>query len=278
MARTKFHLGQITLSNQQTNATIIPIDTAEEGIIIGNGTGVAGEFIIDWSSGDIKIDANGTGSNIDIDADAGITIDNNTSGDIDIIQNSSGNRILMLSEGGLEIVKEGLDSSMFIVSSGNTGGWGLTIENQNAGILRMWNVASTDGGIDIDNRNNGGIDIKNNAGRIFLSPGNGTSVEILKSQKRTVKSIINTDSPYTVADEYYVMANPSAGNIVINLPAASGNSGLVYKIKNSDTALTGNTVTVDGDGTETIDGNTTIVLNDLEAIEVVCDGTQWLIV
>lgn len=60
--------------------------------------------------------------------------------------------------------------------------------------------------------------------------------------------------------------------LTFTLPAVSGNSGLSYRIKNAGTG----TVTVDGDGAEEIDGDTTVTLDvQYESIDVVCDGTEW---
>ena len=66
------------------------------------------------------------------------------------------------------------------------------------------------------------------------------------------------DSPYTLASEIgYLRCNAVGGNMTINLPAAIGNGRLVT-IKKIDAS--GNTVTIDGNGSETIDGATTYVL------------------
>lgn len=67
------------------------------------------------------------------------------------------------------------------------------------------------------------------------------------------------DSPYTLTSETgYLRANAVGGNMTVNLPAAIGNGRLVT-IKKIDSST--NTVTIDGSGSETIDGATTYVLN-----------------
>jgi hypothetical protein len=65
-----------------------------------------------------------------------------------------------------------------------------------------------------------------------------------------------------------------SGSSTITLPkAADAGNGFAVAVKKTDSA---NTVTVDGDGTETLDGSTTRELNDQnETIILVSDGTNW---
>ncbi|MBN4066007.1 hypothetical protein JYT51_01585 [Candidatus Amoebophilus asiaticus] len=63
---------------------------------------------------------------------------------------------------------------------------------------------------------------------------------------------------YTVtASDYTILGDASSGNITITLPASSGITGRIYVIKKTDSS--GNTVTLDGNASETIDGSTTVV-------------------
>jgi hypothetical protein len=88
----------------------------------------------------------------------------------------------------------------------------------------------------------------------------------------TVTSV--TDA-YTVATSDDVVLCNSTTDFTLTLPAASGNSGVLFRIKNINT----NIVTVDGDGSETIDGATDLSLSDqYESVTVVCDGTEWWVV
>jgi len=70
-------------------------------------------------------------------------------------------------------------------------------------------------------------------------------------------SITNSDSPYTVTTETLVLADASSGAITVNLPAA--NNGVVVTVKKTDSSV--NAVTLDGNGSETIDGAATQVLS-----------------
>lgn len=76
------------------------------------------------------------------------------------------------------------------------------------------------------------------------------------------------DSPYTLTSETgYLRANAAGGNMTVNLPAAIGNGRLVTVTKTDTSAYT---VTLDGSGTETIDGATTKVLTlPNESIQII---------
>lgn len=70
----------------------------------------------------------------------------------------------------------------------------------------------------------------------------------------------------------------SGASFTATLPAASGNAGLVQEFKLT-TAPGGNTLTIDGNASETIDGATTLVLYVLnEAVTLLCDGSNWKII
>ena len=63
------------------------------------------------------------------------------------------------------------------------------------------------------------------------------------------------------------------GTFTVSLPTASGISGRIYHIKNVGTG----TITIDPDGTETIDGELTQTLNAWESISIYSGGTNWRI-
>lgn len=65
--------------------------------------------------------------------------------------------------------------------------------------------------------------------------------------------------------------------VTLTLPAASGNSGLRYDIKVTCSVSTG--ITIDGNASETIDGQTTLTLStQYEVNTIVCDGSNWHII
>lgn len=89
---------------------------------------------------------------------------------------------------------------------------------------------------------------------------------------------VTKTADYTVLDDdgySLIKVDPTAGNVTITLPTAADNSGRIIKIAVS---TTGGSVTVDGEGSETIDGLTIIVLNrKYDYLEVCSDGTGWTI-
>jgi hypothetical protein len=86
-----------------------------------------------------------------------------------------------------------------------------------------------------------------------------------------------TSASYTAAAATVILANANSAAITVNLPAASGKTGRIYTIKKTDASA--NTVTVDGNAAETIDGATTKVLTtQYEVVRIVCDGTNWHII
>lgn len=73
-----------------------------------------------------------------------------------------------------------------------------------------------------------------------------------------VKTKAVADSPYTLlSEDGYLRCNAVGGNMTVNLPVAIGNGRLVTVTKTDTSAYT---VTLDGNGSETIDGATTKVL------------------
>lgn len=74
----------------------------------------------------------------------------------------------------------------------------------------------------------------------------------------------------------YINVDASGGAVVITLPAVSGNTGLEINVKKIDGSV--NTVTIDGNGSETIDGATTrVIAVQYTAYTLVCTGSGWSI-
>lgn len=83
----------------------------------------------------------------------------------------------------------------------------------------------------------------------------------------------------TIGDATKTIAvDASSGAITITLPtAASATNGFEVTVKKTDSSA--NAVTVDGNGAETIDGATTLVLsNQNNSATLRCDGSNWILV
>lgn len=92
-----------------------------------------------------------------------------------------------------------------------------------------------------------------------------------------VKTITNTDSPYTVTDEKLVLCDATAGVITVNLPPVVDWPGEIIRVKKIDSS--DNAITIDGDGAETIDGATTVtIVYQYQTLSFTNDGTSVYII
>lgn len=83
----------------------------------------------------------------------------------------------------------------------------------------------------------------------------------------------STDQTLT-AGQYTVRMDASGANRTVTLPAASGCAGRIYVIKKIDSSA--NTVTIDANSTETIDGALTQVLTtQYQSYTIQSNGTNW---
>ena len=88
---------------------------------------------------------------------------------------------------------------------------------------------------------------------------------------------VSKTETYTASDESVILVDASSGAVTINLPAASGLSGREYTIKKTDSSV--NAVTIDGNASETIDGETTEVIYDEDdSLTIICNGSNWHVV
>jgi hypothetical protein len=117
------------------------------------------------------------------------------------------------------------------------------------------------------------VAIKVDASEDTLDLGVNTQAEIIVYKKKIVSK--TADYTATTSDEI-ILVDASSSNVTITLPAVSGNSGVHFHIKKTDSST--NTVTVDGSGSETIDGATTqVISSQYDSMHIVCDGTEWWI-
>lgn len=135
-----------------------------------------------------------------------------------------------------------------------------------------WMVASNTG---CKVRETGTANINRYANNDGLDPslilGGGSLIE-----NENVVGPIGVD---TTLDEFMrtVLVTAAAANRTETLPPAASAKWRKYTIKKTD--ATANTVTIDADGAETIDGAASIALgSQYESVTVQSDGTQWWIV
>ncbi len=91
----------------------------------------------------------------------------------------------------------------------------------------------------------------------------------------TLFNIASKTAAYTATTaDTVLLCDASSGAFTLTLPAASGNAGLYYLIKKIDSSA--NAITIDANGSETIDGATTYVSEmEDQAVLIVCDGSNW---
>ena len=86
-----------------------------------------------------------------------------------------------------------------------------------------------------------------------------------------------TTTYITLATDGFIRADATAGNFVITLITAVGNTGLIQVFKKID--ATNNTVTLDANTTQTIDGALTYVLStEDQSVTIISDGANWHVI
>lgn len=86
-------------------------------------------------------------------------------------------------------------------------------------------------------------------------------------------TVILTTHTAAIEDAVLVDDDTAGGAVTVNLPLAAANGGKLYHIKKLGTT---GSVTVDGNGSETIDGSLTFTLTaQYQAITIVTDGSNW---
>jgi hypothetical protein len=90
----------------------------------------------------------------------------------------------------------------------------------------------------------------------------------------TTLPFTNQTANYTI-DNTDCVINCTANTFTVTLPTAVGVEGQYYIIKNSGTGV----ITIDGDGSETIDGaaNKNLAVQ-YESLTVISNGVNWLVI
>lgn len=90
----------------------------------------------------------------------------------------------------------------------------------------------------------------------------------------TTLAFTNQTSNYTI-DNTDCVINCTANTFTVTLPTAVGVEGQYYIIKNSGTGV----ITIDGDGSETIDGSLTFILSiQYQSITIISNGLNWSVI
>lgn len=186
--------------------------------------------------------------------------------------------------------------------SGGGGGTALTIEDldgtpsvANVDTIKVTNGTLTDngdgsvtidtglggsgtpGGSDTQVQFNDSSSFGGDAGLVYNKTTNKLTAGIVSSGSYIGGYTSKTANYTATTDDYFLAGDASGGSFTFTLPAASGNTGLQFFFKKIDTS--GNTITIDGNASETIDGATTRVINtQYETVGIICNGSNWYVI
>lgn len=103
-----------------------------------------------------------------------------------------------------------------------------------------------------------------------------TDSDYLSANIQQNSSVVSKSTTYTAKVNEFVLSDASGGAFTVTLPTAASASGKEVTVKKIDSS--GNAVTVDGDGSETIDGALTATLSSQwDSVVVVSNGSNWFI-
>ncbi len=145
--------------------------------------------------------------------------------------------------------------------SGATNNYGVT--SQVAASAAHWNIFAS------------GTAKSHFAGYVGIGTASTTPLSTLDVIGGVGHGIVTKTGNYTAtADDYMILVDATAGAVTITLPAVAGATRRIYIIKKIDSSI--NTVTIDGNAAETIDGTTTKVLaTQYSSLTIQCDAATW---
>lgn len=103
------------------------------------------------------------------------------------------------------------------------------------------------------------------------TPSTGAFTGLVTAQRTVTGNTTLTSADYTV------FCDATAGNITVTLPAVASHAGRIYNVKKIDASA--NTVTIDGNASETIDGALTQVISvQYASLSLQTTTTQWWLI
>lgn len=164
----------------------------------------------------------------------------------------------------------GVDQFLKTDGSGN-----LSFDNPPSGFS---NPMTTGGDIIYGSTGGAAARLANGSANQVLTSAGGTSAPTWSDTAVPILGTTSETTTYTATtSDNVILADTSGGDWTLTLYAASGNAGRVLEIilTTSDT----NTLTIDGNASETIGGSTTISLYEqFERVKLLCDGSNWFVV
>jgi len=111
------------------------------------------------------------------------------------------------------------------------------------------------------------------ASLLFGTKGVFVRVDGITFSEAIKYSYTQISATYTIDTTNYIV-DCTSNTFTVTLPTAVSNEGRTYIIKNSGAGV----ITLEGDGTETIDGALNQTLNQYDSITVVSNGANWIII
>jgi hypothetical protein len=137
-------------------------------------------------------------------------------------------------------------------------------------------VASGSGAVSTSSGN-----ISSSTGNLVITAGTSTlggKVTMSAAQKVKYGAVKTANYTASLTADYIIPVNSSGGAFTISLPAGHA-AGDTFTIKDVNGSLATNNVTIDPNGSETIDGAATFAMTvNRQAVTVVSDGTNWFII
>lgn len=178
------------------------------------------------------------------------------------------------------IDKAYLDSVLATLGGGVSG-------SGTSGKIAVWNSSSsltTGSSLTVDGNNNFSVGSAIPSVAPLYSTGSSTWVNGFQSNGANFYKVTSVTSSQTLtASTYVVIVDATSGNITVTLPtgttAFAAGVGIQYIIKRVDSS--GNTVTVQRGGSDTIDGGTSFTLSTNDSKTIQCTGgspLSWVII
>jgi hypothetical protein len=119
-----------------------------------------------------------------------------------------------------------------------------------------------------------------------FSGNNGSAGQFLKTdgtslsfENITIEETVTTSSNLTTSGQTTVFADVSSGALTVTLASSDANDGRKVRVVDKAGNASNNTITVNTESTETINGQAdAVITNNFEALTFQSDGSNWFIV
>jgi hypothetical protein len=113
-------------------------------------------------------------------------------------------------------------------------------------------------------------------GQVLMSNGAGT-LPTFQTISISGWTLTTKTANFTASIDNVILCDATSGAITITLPTATSNANKIYSVKKIDNSA--NTVTIDGNASETIDGALTqVISSQYDCLTIMCDGSAWYII